>query len=111
MCAAIGCPPLRAEAYTGARLEQQLEEQARYVHAHERWFRLAPDGRSVELTKLYEWYGGDFVQVAGSVLAYAARYVPRLEQLLEAGQEPAVRWLEYDWRLNDLGNRPAGAGP
>src|SRR5688500_5159413 len=29
VCAARSCPPLRREAYTGARLEAQLEEQAR----------------------------------------------------------------------------------
>ena len=29
VCAAIGCPPLRNEAYTGARVEAQLEDQAK----------------------------------------------------------------------------------
>ena len=29
VCAAKGCPPLRSEAYTGARLEAQLDDQAR----------------------------------------------------------------------------------
>ena len=28
VCAAMGCPPLRSEAYTGARLEDQLQDQA-----------------------------------------------------------------------------------
>jgi uncharacterized membrane protein YdjX (TVP38/TMEM64 family) len=36
VCAAIGCPPLRSEAYTADRLEEQLEDQARYVHGHKR---------------------------------------------------------------------------
>ena len=29
VCAALSCPPLRREAYVGARLDAQLEEQAR----------------------------------------------------------------------------------
>jgi hypothetical protein len=28
VCAAMGCPPLRGEAYTGARLDAQLDDQA-----------------------------------------------------------------------------------
>ncbi|RUL87961.1 VTT domain-containing protein [Tautonia sociabilis] len=104
VCAAVGCPPLRREAYTAGRLEQQLEDQARYVHTHDRWFRLAPGGRTVWLTSLYKWYGGDFEQVAGSVLSFAARYRADLARLIAAGRAPAVRWLDYDWSLNGIEN-------
>lgn len=41
VCAARGCPPLRAEAYTGARLSAQLADQARRVHSDGRWLRFA----------------------------------------------------------------------
>lgn len=40
VCAAVGCPPLRNEAYTAARLEEQLAGQSAYVHSHPRWFAL-----------------------------------------------------------------------
>lgn len=99
VCAAVGCPPLRAEAYVAARLDEQLEEQARFVHGHETWFRRRGD--EVHLTRLYQWYGGDFEQVAGHALDHAARYAPDLE----VGERPAVRWLDYDWSLNDRANR------
>ncbi|RME39255.1 MAG: DUF547 domain-containing protein [Planctomycetota bacterium] len=106
VCAAIGCPKLRNEAYRGDRLEAQLDDQARYVHTHPRWFRLSDDGKTVYLTKLYDWYGGDFKQVAGSVLDFVARYSPEVKRALDAGQKPKVRWLEYDWTLNDKRNKP-----
>lgn len=106
VCAAAGCPPLRAEAYTGRRLEQQLDEQARYVHQHSRWFRYAAGSGQVELTRLYSWYRGDFEQVAGSVLAFAARYAPPLRAALDAGKHPRIRWLKYDWRLNRKEHAP-----
>jgi uncharacterized membrane protein YdjX (TVP38/TMEM64 family) len=105
VCAAIGCPPLRCEAYTAGRLEEQLEDQARYVHTHDRWFQLTPDAREVRLTSLYKWYGGDFEQVAGSVLDFAARYEPALKQGLEVGRRPAICWLDYDWSLNGIENK------
>ena len=105
LCAAIGCPPLRSEAYTAERLDRQLEDQARYVHTQDRWLQLAPDAREVRLTSLYKWYGGDFEQVAGSVLDFAARYLPVLNEALEAGRRPEIRWLDYDWSLNGIENK------
>lgn len=101
VCAAVGCPKLRNEAYAPGRLEEQLEDQARFVHGSERWIRLRDGGKTVELTKLYQWYGSDFEQVAGSVLAYAARYAPALRDALDEGATPRIRWMNYDWSLND----------
>ena len=104
VCAAVGCPKLRNEAYLAARIDEQLEDQARYAHSHDRWFRFEPDTQAVHLTRLYKWYGGDFEQVAGSVLEYAAQYSDELKRALAEGGRPRVRWLPYDWSLNDRAN-------
>ncbi len=101
VCAAIGCPVLRQEAYTGAALEEQLEEQTRATHSKERWVRYERGAEVIHLTRLYDWYGGDFEQVAGSVLAYVARYRDDLAADLAAGHEPEIEFLDYDWSLND----------
>jgi len=105
VCAAVGCPPLRADAYTGARLEEQLTDQTRYVHTHPRWFRLNEAKGEVALTALYDWYGGDFTQKASSVTAFAAQYSPELVRLINAGKEPRVAFLDYSWKLNSIANR------
>ena len=104
VCAAVGCPKLRNEAFTAKRLDEQLEEQTRYIHGHDRWFRFDGDRNTVYLTKLYDWYGSDFKQVHGSVLKFASRYVPDLKQALDAGRKPKTRWLDYDWALNSKKN-------
>lgn len=101
VCAAIGCPPLRNEAYTAERLEEQLQAQAVYVHTHDRWFQFDPKANTLKLTSLYSWYGGDFEQVAGSVVKYAARYSAPLQKALDAGHAPKVQFLDYDWSLNN----------
>lgn len=106
VCAAIGCPPLRAEAYTGAKIEEQLADQARYVHAHDRWFRFDSVTGVLRLTKLYDWYGDDFKQIGGSALAYAAKYSKELQTALDAKKSPQLEWLDYDWRLNIRENKP-----
>lgn len=106
VCAAVGCPPLRREAYVVDRLDAQLDAQSRYVHTHDRWFKMTTDGSVVYLTRLYKWYGSDFEQSAGSVLSFAARYVPRLAKVLSHGHEPDIKWRDYDWSLNA---QPGGA--
>jgi len=105
VCAAVGCPPLRAESYTGVRLEEQLTDQTRYVHTHPRWFRLNEATGEVGLTALYDWYGGDFTQRASSVTDFAAQYSPELVRLINAGKEPRVTFLDYSWKLNSAANR------
>ncbi len=105
VCAAVGCPPLRNEAYRGERLEEQLESQTRYVHEHPTWFAFNADEGRVSLTKLYQWYGGDFEQAAGSVFAYASRYSSPLDRAIGSGESPAIDWLPYDWSINDRSNR------
>lgn len=101
VCAAVGCPTLRPEAYAGSRINEQLEEQTKAIHASERWFGFEPGDASVRLTQLYNWYGGDFSQVAGSPLEYAARYSPALKQSLSSGNVPKIDWIDYDWALNE----------
>lgn len=104
VCAAVGCPPLRSEAYAADRLEEQLEDQARYIHSQDRWVRFNSQTDTLALTSLYKWYGSDFVQVAGSIPAYASRYVPAIRTAIEAGRTPNVTWLDYDWSLNSKEN-------
>ncbi len=104
VCAAVGCPPLRSEAYVGQRLEKQLQAQSLYVHTHPRWYRL--QGSTLFLTKLYDWYESDFEQTAGSVLEFVARQSPAVRKLLDDESKPSVRWLPYDWKLNSVENRP-----
>ena len=104
VCAAIGCPKLRNEAFQADRIEEQLEDQTRYVHSHDRWFGYQPGAKEVHLTKLYDWYGADFKQVAGSVLDFAARYSAPLKSALGEDKKPRINWLDYDWTLNDRKN-------
>jgi uncharacterized membrane protein YdjX (TVP38/TMEM64 family) len=105
VCAAVSCPPLRNEAYRASGLESQLEAQALYVHNQPRWLQLDAETGVVHLTPLYDWYGGDFTQSGQSVLDYAARYSQPLHRLMTSGRRPRVRFLPYDWRLNDRSHR------
>ena len=101
VCAARGCPPLRAEAYTGARLESQLTDQAHRVLSDDRWLRFDPSTGELRLTELYKWYESDFRQAAGSVPEHVALHAPPVRAALDARQRVEVLWIPYDWSLNE----------
>ncbi len=99
-CAARSCPPLRAEAYAAASLEAQLEEQTAHFLADATTNSLDEKG-VLRLSKLFEWYEGDFREAKGSVVAFVTPYVPALRALGPEAKPPAVQFVEYDWALNE----------
>ena len=104
VCAAVACPPLRAEAYVADRLDEQLDDQMKFTHAGDRrarWVVYTPGADSIRLTKLYQWYGKDFAPDQAGVLRYLAKYIPGLEP----EKIRTVEWLDYDWSLNSQENR------
>jgi hypothetical protein len=104
VCASVGCPKLRGEAYDADRLEQQLEDQTNYSLRHGRWFQFDAATNTAHLTELLNWYGDDFAQVFGSPLQFIANYSPELKQALDGGKKPSIAWMEYDWSLNSQAN-------
>ncbi len=107
VCGAFSCPKLRNEAFTADKLEDQLADQAEYVHRHPRYIAYDPNtgGDTIKLTSLYNWYGGDFEQASGSVLKHVAQYRPELQKRLDAENPPKIEFLDYSWLVNDISNR------
>lgn len=103
VCAAVSCPPLRSEAYTGARLDTQLADQGRRFLLH------SPAQNRVELQAgtLYgspifvEYYREDFGQTDAAIARYLASFFPDgpEKELLLSGRAKLVA-TEYDWTLN-----------
>ena len=97
-CASVSCPRLRAGAYTADRLEEQLDAAMRAFLLDD--VRNQPRGSTAQLSAIFSWFSGDFERDRGSVRAYINTYLPE--------PVPAtvdIRYLPYDWRLNDA---PAG---
>jgi Protein of unknown function, DUF547 len=98
-CASIGCPNLRAEAFTGAKLEAQLDAAARAYINSKRGADPRPDGLVV--SSLYDWYQKDFGGSEAGVIAHLKRYAePGLAHKL-AGTTSIADYA-YDWSLNDI---------
>jgi len=104
-CAARSCPPVRTEAYVGARLDAQLDDQVRRFMSGPLGvrFETTGDGVTVHATKIMDWFSKDFEQWAGGKAAFLRRYVPPAEQRLidRAGGKLDFEYDDYDWALND----------
>jgi hypothetical protein len=115
-CASIGCPMLREEAYVAERLEAQLEEQAvRFLSDRSRNRYDAASG-TLEVSRIFDWFKEDWMSgyrgldggtsPVQSREQYFARYAalladrPEHRKLIE-DRKAGLRFLEYDWRLND----------
>jgi hypothetical protein len=95
-CAAKDCPPIRPEAFTGAKVDAQLDDQARrFLLRNVRW---EPDGDelTVRVTKIMDWFGEDFDKWAGGRAAFIRKYTK-----LPASKEVDFEYDDYDWALND----------
>jgi len=113
VCAAMGCPPLREEAYTGGKLDAQLEDQARaFVRRSPEKNRVDLASRTVRVSPVFEWYRDDFGGTRAAIGACLARYFPDGEErrLLLSGRCD-LETTDYDWSLNDATRRRAEPGP
>jgi hypothetical protein len=97
-CAALGCPNLPPEPYTGARLEQQLSHGALTYINNPRC--VGVNNGKLELSSLWRWNRDDFgasdLDVIRHLLAYAT---PSLAMLLQRFDR--IDGDSFDWRLND----------
>src|SRR5262245_57007156 len=101
VCAARSCPPLRAEAYTGAKLEQQLEELGRLFLRMEQKNSVDLKTRTLHLSPIFKWFAEDFQRRSGSVQKFVAPYFPdELRRELQKG-DFRIKYTDYDWSLND----------
>lgn len=86
VCAAIGCPPLRPEAYVAEKLDAQLADQTKVFLADKGKNR--SDGGTLYLSPIFDWYGKDF---SGDPAVWVRPWL---------GAGDRVKFTDYDWSLN-----------
>ena len=108
-CASIGCPALRNDAFTAARLEAQLEDgMLRFLGDRT---RNRVQGGQLEVNAIFKWFKDDFEkgqQGFSRVEDVFAKYAAQLsdkpeEQARLRAKTLPIRHLEYDWSLNLVG--------
>lgn len=92
VCAAMSCPPLRNEAFTAAKLNQQLDDQGRDFLNDPTKNVVTKNKASI--TKIMDWYGGDFkkkMPIKDWVNKYAATKL----------ESDNISYMDYKWELNE----------
>jgi hypothetical protein len=103
VCAANSCPPLRAEAYEGDKLDAQLKDQARgfLTDVSKNSFDTAK--KTAEISMIFSWFVQDFGGTNKDVMSYISRFLP--EDVAGRIKVDPGRWIvrykEYDWSLNE----------
>lgn len=101
VCAAKGCPPLRAEPYAAGMLDRQLDDQGRRFMRNAAKNRLDRNSGVLFLSPIFDWFKKDFTDKAGSLQAFIAPYLSETDVRFLTENDVKIRFTDYDWSLND----------
>lgn len=117
VCASVGCPDLRPEAFTFDKLERQLDEQTiAYLNNPSKGAVLDFEKKKICVSKLFGWFWNDFEGEAPvgfdvshrskkiqAALSFLSRYFTSVEaRSLLQSKSADFDYLSYDWSLNDF---------
>jgi hypothetical protein len=109
-CAAASCPRLRPEAFIPDRLESQLDAAVRDFIRDPRHVSVDRDSETLVLSKILDWFEGDFTDwykrvhnvEDAAVTDYLMIYLAEKDRaFLQSRPRIAIRYVPYDWTLND----------
>ncbi len=109
VCASIGCPALRPEAFTAAKMDMLLDDSVKRFLRDRSRNRVNTSSNKLEVSKIFDWYKSDFEKGYKGVSSrevFFARYAeslsddPGVRQQIKDGKL-GIGHLEYDWSLND----------
>lgn len=110
VCASIGCPMLRAEAFTAEKLEMQLADGLRRFLSDPSRNRFNTGSGQLQVSKIFDWYSKDFEQGHQGFDSLKTTFARHAEQLANTPEDRerirqghyTLKFLDYDWRLNDV---------
>ncbi len=94
VCASVSCPDLRNEPYTAAKLNDQLDDQAKQFLTN-KGKGLNIEKKTIRISKIFDWFEEDF-DISGGVRAFITRYREDLPALSIKANIP------YDWAVNGI---------
>ncbi len=109
VCASIGCPMLRPEAFTAEKLDAQLDDGMNRFLSDRTRNRFDASSGKLQVSRIFDWYGKDFEKGHkgyDSLKAAFARHAAQLAATPEAQArlrkgDYTLDFLDYDWKLND----------
>ncbi len=103
-CASKGCPRLPQFAFDPEKLDEQLDDGMKGFVAETRNVAIDEAGRTVTLSKIFDWFSGDFLayekahgNADGNQIEYVNRYRGSLPKVPKGY---AIKFAEYDKSVN-----------
>jgi len=99
-CASASCPRLSRNAYVPDRLDEQLQRAAAEFASIRPHVAFDEDARVVRLSRIFEWFPGDF---EGGVLPWIKAHArPSIQVLASRAvvEKWPIEYVDYDWSLN-----------
>ena len=109
VCASIGCPMLRNEAFVADRLDAQLDDGLRRFLSDRTRNRFDAGASTLQVSKLFDWYRKDFEQGHRGFDSLQTLFARHADVLADTSQAQGdiragrakLAFLDYDWSLND----------
>jgi len=104
VCASIGCPPLKNEAFTHDKLNEQLIYQTnKFINDKDRNYYNSKE-KTFYVSKIFDWFEDDFIKSNGSVTKFILKYYSNNSKNMELFKRIKydIEYLDYDWNLNDV---------
>lgn len=114
VCAAMSCPRLRNEPYTGEKLDKQLNAQTQQFLSDSDNFYVDKEKNTVYLSSIFDWFGKDFIPsynpsgksdkyspAERAVLNFISKYVEKDTKEYISKQDFKIEYIKYDWSLNE----------
>jgi hypothetical protein len=111
VCASIGCPDLWNQAYRESSVGEELDAAAKrflgspkHLEVDFQTTLIGGQGAVLKMSKIFKWFKKDFT--AGgkhSLQSFVLPYVDKASQVAirSAGEDIKIKYLGYDWNLND----------
>ena len=102
VCASVGCPSLRAEAYVDSDLENQLEDASKKFLQDRTRNYYDSKNKTLHISSIFKWYKNDFEKDNMTIQKFVSS---RITTNLAIQKEiiinnPRIEFLDYDWNLN-----------
>lgn len=97
VCASKSCPELASEPFSGKVLDEQLDREAHKFINDKTKVRLDRSNRTLYISSIFKWFRKDF----GDVIKFIGKYLPEDEAKFIVERNPKIRYLHYDWSLNE----------
>jgi hypothetical protein len=95
VCAAMSCPPIANYAFTPMNVESKLEAITRDALNNNGFIKVNSDNKTVQFSRILDWYKDDFLAQSKSVLDYVNQY--RKTPIPSSFKQS---FYEYNWSLN-----------